>query len=209
MTSQLQKPLEPLRLDTADCVLTKNSLLIHSEPGFITANLTLANIDSCSQWWWGDLILYAEKHNLKTVLDDARADLHRSTLYSYVETARLFAPEDRHPDLTFHHHYAITYILGPDGTVEQGKKWLKRAAKEQLSVGSLREAMRQDQRKDENDPGPMRGQVRLTDFTKISRWAETVKTKDLPDIQAEEIRRSTGPLFQFLCELHRKPFLPA
>lgn len=211
MPTALAKRSDRIELDVSDCLLTRNSLAISSEAGFMQAGLALACMDSCSQWWWGDYLLYAEKHNLKTVLDSARGDLHRSTINSYVECARLYSPEDRHPDLSFSHHSAIMYILGVDGTVQQAKKWLKIAAVigedgRQMTVGELREKMRAHGRKDEQDPGPMRGVVRITDIIKLERWTETVCVKDLPDTEAQEIRKSTGSLFAFLCELHRKPF---
>ena len=196
----------PLQIDFSDCVLSRQSLTIRSEAGFLAAGAALAAIDSCGQWLWGDYLAYAEKHGLKSVLDDLRADLHRSTIYSYAECARFFAPDDRHPDLSFTHHSAIMYNLGLDGSIVQAKKWLARAAADKMTVGDLREAMRKDQRKDENDPGPMRGVVHITDIQKVSRWTETVAVKDLAVEEADEIRKITGPLFSFLCELHRKPF---
>lgn len=197
---------EQISLDVADCVLSRNSLTIRSSEGFQQAGTALACMDECSQWWWSDYLLYAEKHGLSSILDSARVELHRSTLYSHVETGRLFAPEDRHPDLSFTHHRAIMYALGQDASVAAAKKWLLIAAEKKMTAGDLREAMRADARKDEKDPGPMRGVVRITDFVKVSRWAETVRTKDLAAEEADEIRKSTGPLFTFLCELHRKPF---
>lgn len=204
--SPTKRNSEQISLDVSECVLSRNSLTIRSENGFLQAGTALACMDSCSQWWWGDYLVYAEKHHLISVLESARADLHRSTIYSYVECARLYTPEDRHPDLSFGHHAAIMYMIGQDGTVAQAKKWLARAAEEKMTVGELREVMRDDQRKGEKDPGPMRGVVRITDFYKISRWTETVTTKDLAVEEADEIRKTTGPLFVFLCELHRKPF---
>ena len=193
-------------LTMADCVLSRNSLAIANEEGFHQAGAALAAMDSCSQWWWGDYLLFAEKNNLKSVLDAAHADLHRSRIQCYVECARLFAPEDRNPALTFTHHEAVMYILGDQGTVTQAKRWLARAVAEKMTVGELREAMRIDKRKGENDPGPMRGVFRITDFIKVSRWSETVKVADLPKEEADEIRKTTEPLFNFLCELHRKSF---
>lgn len=195
-----------ISLDLPGCYLSRNSLSIDGPEAFARVGLALALIDSCSQWWWGDYLLYAERNNLKSILDSARADLHRSTIQSYVECARLYAPDDRHADLSFSHHAAVMYILGMEGTVEEAKKWLVRAAAGELTVGELREAMRADKRTGEQDPGPMRGVVRITDFVKISRWAETVHARDLGETEASEIRRSTEPLFAFLCEIHRKPF---
>lgn len=205
MTRDLKLSME-VALKIPGAHLTRNSLTILSDEGFSVVGRTLAEIDSCSQWFWGDYLLYAEKHNLKSVLESARSDLHRSTIQSYVECARLYAPEDRHPTLSFSHHAAVMYILGQEGTVEEAKVWLAKAADRELTVGELREAMRANMRVGDGDPGPMRGVVRITDFVKISRWAETVHVKDLAETEASEIRRSTEPLFQFLCEIHRKPF---
>lgn len=204
--SLLAQKSERIALDVFGCVRTRNSLAIHDPSAFDGVGRALALMDSCSQWWWGDYLLYAEKHNLKSVLESARSDLHRSTIQSYVECARLYAPEDRHPVLSFSHHAAVMYILGQEGTVEEAKVWLAKAADRELTVGELREAMRANMRVGDGDPGPMRGVVRITDFVKISRWAETVHVKDLAETEASEIRRSTEPLFQFLCEIHRKPF---
>lgn len=204
--SLLPEKSDRVALDVLGCIRTRNSLAILDPAAFDGVGRALALMDSCSQWWWGDYLLYAERHNLKSVLESARADLHRSTIQSYVECARLYAPEDRHPTLSFSHHAAVMYILGQEGTVEEAKVWLKKAAAGELTVGELREAMRANMRVGEGDPGPMRGVVRITDFVKISRWAETVHVKDLAETEASEIRRSTEPLFQFLCEIHRKPF---
>lgn len=206
--TQLSTIPKPLAIDFSDCILSRQSLTINSLAGFHAAGAALAALDSCGQWLWGDYFLYAEKHQLKSVLDEARSDLHRSTLYSHVETCRLFAPDDRHPDLSFSHHRAIMYMLGQEGAVLDAMKWLARAAKEKMTVGDLREAMREDQRKGEKDPGPMRGVVRITDFVKVSRWTETVATEDLDAEEKDEIRKSTGPLFAFLCKLHAVTFAP-
>lgn len=209
--SLLQKKLnsELITLDVSECVLSRNALTIRSEAGFLQAGVALASMDECSAWWWSDYLIFAEKHHLTSILESAHADLHRSTLYSHVETGRLFAPEDRHPDLSFSHHRAVMYMLGKDGTVLEAMKWLQRAASEEMTVGDLREAMRADARKGEKDPGPMRGVVRITDFVKVSRWTETIVTEDLDAEQKDEIRTATGPLFAFLCKLHSAPFAPA
>lgn len=204
LASQLNSEL--VSLDISECILARNSLTIRSGSGFKQAGDALASMDECSQWWWADYFLYAEKHHLVSVLESARADLHRSTLFSHVETGRLFAPNDRNPHLSFSHHRAIMYLLGRDGSVAEARKWLARAASEEMTVGDLREAMRADQRKGEKDPGPMRNVIRITDFVKVSRWTETIATEDLAVEEADEIRKSTGPLFAFLCKLHAKPF---
>lgn len=199
-------PSKPIDLGCLDCVLGRNSLLIANEAGFQQAGAMLVQIDSCSQWWWGDYLAHAETHGFKSVLDQARSDLHRSTIYSYKECARFYAPEDRHPELSFGHHVAVMYCLGVDAVVKEAKTWLNLAATGGLTVGELREQIRASRRAGENDPGPMRGVVRITDFVKVSRWSENVKAADLEPQQAEELRKSTGSLFTFLCELHRKPF---
>ena len=186
--------------------LTKKSLSVQDENAFHIAGQALLSFDSFSQFWWGDLELIAERKGWKSILESARAELHRSTIHSYVEVARLFVPEDRHPDLSFNHHAAIRYILGEDADVEAAKGWLARAADNKWTVGDLREAMRESTRESGHDAGPMRGIIRLTDFQKISRWTQTVHVNDLPVVEADEIRKCSEPLFRFLCELHRKPF---
>lgn len=197
---------ESISLELPDCVLSRRSLEIFSEEGYRKAGLVLTEIDRSAPWWNADALLYAEKHNLRSFLESARADLHRSTIRSYVEVARLFAPADRNPNLSFTHHAAIWYVLGPDATVAEARRWLGLAAKNDWTTGELREAMRTQQRSEERDPGPMRGVVRITDFVKISRWSATVKAGELPETEANEIREATGSLFKFLLDLHGKPF---
>jgi len=199
--------IHPIDLAMGDCVLTPNTLLIRNEDGFRQAGAALAAIDTCSSWWWGDYFVFAKKCNLATVLASKRPDLHRSRIHAFGMVAEFYAAEDRHPDLSFTHHEAAMYCLGPDPEVEEARKWLRRAAESAWTVGELREAMRTAARAGEADPGPMRGIIRLTDFIKISRWAETVKAEDLDKEEAEEIRKTTEPLYSFLCDLHRKPLI--
>lgn len=186
--------------------LTTYSLTIEDPAVFDEVGFQLALIDTSIQWYWGDYLAYAERNGLKSVLDSRIPDLHRSRIYSYAECAAFYAPGDRKPELSFSHHEAVMYILGERATVPAAKKWLAIAAAKQMTVGEIREAMRQDMRKEEGDPGPRRGAVRLTDFMKISRWAEHTEPADLPAAQVDEIRKTTEPLFLFLCKLHRKSF---
>jgi hypothetical protein len=208
MNSSLALNGRQVVLDCAGVTLTTNSLAITDEDSFHRAGRALLSFDSYSQFWWGDYLLYAERHGLSTVLESASADLHRSTIYGYIEVSRLFRPEDRHPDLPFTHHAAIRYILGEDADIDEAKKWLALAAEKKFTAGDLREAMRTARREDGHDPGPMRGVIRMTDFQKISRWTETVSVRELPEEKAEEIRKCAEPLFNFLCELYRRPFVP-
>ena len=99
------------------------------------------------------------------------------------------------------------YILGVDADPAKAQKWLARAEEKNWTVGELREAMRTDNRRAENDPGPDRAIVRITDFVKISKWTAKIHAGDLPSSQIDEIRASTGPLLEFLLEVHRKPFV--
>jgi hypothetical protein len=205
MNLQLAK-INKIDLDLAEITLTDHSMIIGSVAAFERAGRALDAMDSYSQWWWGDYLLYAEQNNLKTVLDDARRSLHRSTIYQWKEVARYYPPALRHPRLHFNHHYSAFYILGPGSDPAKAEKWLARAEENEWTVGDLREAIRMDSRRDEHDPGPMRGIIRITDFVKISRWTAKVHADELPPAQLEEIRASTGPLFDFLCEVHRKSF---
>jgi hypothetical protein len=164
-------------------------------------------MDSSGCWYWADYILYAEEHGLKTVLEGSRTDLHRSTIYSYVETARLFPIPDRVKGVSFSHHAAAMYVLGKDATLEKAKKWLEVANEQGFTVGELREAIRLSKRKGEDDPGPMHNVIRITDFVKLSKWSSSVSVKDVPQRDRDEIRKSTEALFSFLCEIHRKPFI--
>lgn len=209
MNTELAVPAGQVVLDCRGVVLTKHSLEIVDEESFQRAGRMLLSIDSYSQFWWGDYLLYAEKNGLTTVLETASAELHRSTIHSYIEVARLFAPADRHADLSFNHHAAIRYILGDEASLKEAKDWLDTAAKEKMTVGDLREAMRVANRESGQDAGPMRGVIRLTDFQKISKWTQSIHVKDLDQTDADEIRKCTGSLFEFLCELHRRPFVSA
>jgi hypothetical protein len=195
-----------LSIQVAGCVARRQSLTILSPEGFEAAGRALAEFDSCSQWLWSDYLSYAQEHGYKTVLDMARENLHRSTIYAYLDCGRFYPVADRHPELSFGHHQSVMYILGIKGSLASAKRWLARAAEKEWTVGELREAMRRDKRKDENDPGPMRGEVRITDFVKVSKWTATVKIKDFPPEQLKELRDATGPLFDFLCQLHRASF---
>lgn len=163
-------------------------------------------MDSCSQWWWADYTIHGQRNGYRNILDLAHPDLHRNTIYKYVEVAQLFAPEDRHPGLSFSHHQAIRYILGPDAILKEAKKWLVRASVSDWTVGELREAMRKDGRKGENDPGPMRGHLSFVEFIKCSRLVENLKVSEIDEDQRDDLKKTTEPLFSFLCELHRKPF---
>ena len=188
------------------CICRRQSLTILSQDGFRNAGRALAEYDECAQWLWADLLLYAEKFSLPTPCDEMRPDLHVSRINSFVRTGRFFSPKDRHPDLKFTHHEAIVDFLGMDGSILEARKWLNRAAEGKWTCGELREAMRANTLRDEGDPGPMRTGLRITDFLKISRFCSTVKTQDLPEPEKDEIRRTTGPLYAFLCEIHRPKF---
>jgi|HubBroStandDraft_3_1064219.scaffolds.fasta_scaffold11177_3 hypothetical protein len=204
----LAKP-DRVSLSILDCELRRQSLTINSEEGFHAAGRALAEIDSCSQFWFGDYIVYAEEHALPTVLEQVRADLHRSRIYAYAETARFYPPAERHPGLSFTHHEAVMYLLGADNRETAGadaRKWLRKAADKGWTVGELREAMRLELRESENDPGPMRGVVHLADFSKLSRLAESIRVDDVPEETLAELRRSTEPLYAFLSRVHRRKF---
>lgn len=195
-----------IELELAGVTLTRHSLEIADQEAFHRAGNALAAMDSCAQWWWGDYLLFAEKYDLGTVLEQQRPDLHHSTINSYVHAARFFAVKDRHPKLSFSHHAAVMYNLGQDASITEAKKWLERAAAKEWTVGEVREAIRSEKRKKEGDPGPMRGVIRITDFVKISRFCSTVSVSDLPPTEIDEIRQSSGPLFNFLCEIHQSKF---
>ena len=207
------KPTVALAISGPGAVVTANSLTILSEEGFHRVGAALVQMDKIGPWLWGDMLLYAEKHNLRSVLETTFDLPHRNRIRDYVETARLFAPKDRNPALSFSHHDAVNYQLsdsrGSIPDVKEAKAWLARAEEHEWTVGDLREAMRLEKRKDERDPGPMRGDLHFADFIKISRWSATVRVSDLPDEQAVDLRKTTEPLFTFLCELHRKPFSAA
>jgi hypothetical protein len=203
---QIQKINQPIDLTCADCVLSGNSALISNERGFHQVGAALAAMQQSAPWWWADYLVYAETYGLACVLDQKRRDLHRSTLYAYKAVARFYIAGDRHPALEFGHHLAAMYCLGENATVKEAKEWLQRCAEGEWTVGELREKIRLGNRASENDPGPMRGIMRITDFVKVSRWTETVKASELEPREADELRKSTGSLFTFLCELHRKPF---
>lgn len=214
MTALLQKSEEvSVAVSGPGVVITANSLTILTEEGFDRVGHALARIGKIGPWMWADYLIYSERHGLRNVLETTPDLPHRNRIRDYVSTGQLFAPEDRHPALTFGHHDAINYQLSYEpGTIpdlKEAKEWLARAAASEWTVGELREAMRLDKRKGENDPGPMRGIVHFADFIKVSRWTETMRAADLPEEQAEDLRKSTAPLFGFLCELHRKPFAPA
>lgn len=208
MTTKLRKTPAVL-LDFSGVIMTANSVTIKDEDGFNRVGSALARMDSSGPWYWADYLLYAERHGLKTVLDSARADLHRTTIFGYIEVARLFLPEDRNPALSFNHHSAIRYILGQDADIEVAKKWLALAAEKKFTAGDLREAMREAMCDGGNDPGPINASVRITDFLKVDRWVESVDVKKLSDGQTQEIKKCTESLFRFLCEVHRKPFVMA
>jgi hypothetical protein len=207
MTAIVIRPADrTLTLDCPGVVRTNNSLTITSDDAFYLIDWALVTIEESRQWYFGDALLYAEKRGLKSRLEILPANLVRSTIYSWIECARFYPPRDRHPDLTFSHHYAAMYCLGVNAEVEKAKKWLAKAAAGKWTVGELREAIRSDSRRAENDPGPMRGIVWITDFIKISKWTSKVHTQDLSPQQLEEIRQATGPLYDFLCDVHRKSF---
>lgn len=205
MSVILQK-IRAINLELPGVTLTDHSLEIADEDAFRRAGAALAAMDRYSQWWWGDYLLFGEKYDLPTVLDEARSNLHTSTIRSFRETARFFAPKDRFSDLYFNHHASAMYILGEDATVSEARKWLERARAKQWTVGELREAMRSSDRRSEGDPGPMRGIVRVTDFAKVSKFCSTVTASELTADEADELRRITHPLFDFLCQLHRPKF---
>jgi hypothetical protein len=196
-------------LELADVTMSRTCLVIANPEGFERAGAALVAMDECSQWWWGDYLLYAEKFNLRSVLDGSRSNLHTSTIWSCMEIARFYPPADRHPTLSFTHHRDVRYILGKSASLKEAKKWLKRAAEEEWTAGDLREAMRTAAREEENDPGPMRGAVSISDFVKLSRWASEIDPKKIPDAQRVELRESTRPLWDFLCDIHRAQFAPS
>lgn len=197
----------PLTPSFGDCRATRNSLEIFSEAGFYTAGAALAAWDETSQWLWGDYLLFAEKYDLKTVLDQADKNLHRSTLYAHKEVSRFFPPTSRRRELTFTHHREIRYILGADATLKDAKVWLNRAAENGWSCGELREAMRKSQRAEEQDPGPMRGVVSFADIAKVTRWAETIAdVREIPEAQVIELRETTKPLWHLMNKIHGATF---
>lgn len=202
MTATLAK----IPLELADVSMTRTSLVIANNEGFDRAGAALVAMDQCSQWWWGDYLLFAEKFNLRSVLDGTRTDLHRSTIYGYIEVARFYPPADRHSTLSFTYHRDIRYILGKNASLKEAKKWLAKAADREWTAGDLREAMRTSLRGDENDPGPARGAISISDFVKLSRWASEVEVAKIPDAQRDELRESTRPLWDFLCAIHRASF---
>lgn len=205
MPLDLQKS-DSLSLDLTGVTLTRNAMHIADEASYRRAAFALNTIDSCAAWWQGDALLYAELHNLKSFLEQGEKSLHATTIYGHIEVARLFAPADRHPGLSFSHHRAVRYHLGAGADLKEAKRWLVRASVKDWTVGDLREAMRLDDRKDEKDPGPMRGFVSIGDFAKVSRMVESIKIEEIPDYQRGELKKSTEPLFNFLCAIHRKPF---
>lgn len=196
-------------LELADVVMSRTCLVISNPDGFERAGAALVAMDQCSQWWWGDYLLFAEKYNLRSVLDGSRANLHTSTIWSCMEVARFFPPADRHPVLSYTHHRDIRYILGKNGGLKEAKKWLTRAAENEWTAGDLREAMRESHRASENDPGPMRGAISMSDFVKLSRWASETDPTKIPDEQRTELRDSTRPLWDFLSIIHRAQFGPS
>src|SRR5579871_5957953 len=163
-------------------------------------------MDECSNWWWGDYLLFAEKFDLTTVLESARSSLHTNTIWSCKEVARFYPPADRAPNLSFTHHRDIRYILGKMATLKEAKKWLARAAEHGWTCGDLREQMRLAQRRAERDPGPMRDNVTISDFVKLSRRISEIDPEKIPDEQRDELRESTRPLWDFLCAIHRAQF---
>lgn len=198
--------IQKIGIELAGVTLTDHSLEIHDEEAFHRAGVALAAMDRYSQWWWGDYLLFAEKFNLRSVLESARSNLHTSTLNSYIATARFFPVKDRFSDLYFNHHASAMYILGGDAKLVEAKKWLAKALAKKWTVGELREAMRTAGRRKEGDPGPMHGVMRITDFAKISRLCSTIRPNDLEAAEVDQIRESTQPLFDFLCEIHRPKF---
>lgn len=206
MTKKLSIRSDGVQLDFTGVILTENSLTITDQDSFDKVGVALARFDSSGSWYWADYLIYAEDNSLKTVLDSARADLHRSTILSYKDTGRFFAPKDRHPKLSFSHHSAVMYVLGTGATVDAAKKWLKIAYDDRMTVGELREAIRNSKRSGENDPGPIKGAIRITDFVKLSKWSSKVDVQDIPTEDVEQIRHSTESLFKFLCSIHQSAF---
>lgn len=193
-------------LELADVVLSATSLVITNEDGFHRAGAALVAMDECSNWWWGDYLLFAEKFDLTTVLESARSSLHTNTIWSCKEVARFYPPADRSPALSFTHHRDIRYILGRTATLKDAKKWLAKAAENGWTCGDLREQMRLAQRRSERDPGPMRDNVTISDFVKLSRRISEIDPDKIPDEQRDELRESTRPLWDFLCAIHRAQF---
>lgn len=193
-------------LELANVTISRTSLVISNKDGFERAGAMLIAVEECSQWWWGDYLLFAEKFNLRSVLEGVRSSLGKSTIYGCMEIARFYPPADRHPTLSFTHHRDARYCLGKGASLKEAKKWLRRAFEGEWTAGDLREAMRTAARSEENDPGPMPGSISISDFVKLSRWASEIDARKIPEPQREELRESTRPLWDFLCEIHRTQF---
>ena len=206
MTNQLAERPKQVLLNLEGVTLTENSLIITDHDSFVRAGNALATLDSCSQWFWSDYLQYGEDNGLKSVLDSARADLHRSTLHSYVQAGRFYPPSERVVGLSFSHHSAVLYVLGRSATLAEAKAYLLQAKEEGLTVGETRELIRNSKRSDECDPGPIRGIIRSTDFAKLSKWSAKLDVDDLSDDEKEEIRQSSAPLFEMLSKIHSPLF---
>lgn len=206
MTTQLSNSPRQVLLNLEGCILTENSLTITDTESFIRAGHALSSFDSCGAWFWSDYLIFAEDHGMKSVLESARLDLHRSTLLSYVDVGRFFPASDRQLGLSFSHHQAALYVLGKGVTLDVAKSWLLRAREGNWTVGTLREKIRESKREDETDPGPMRGEIRITDFMKLSKWSSKLDMEELPDEDREEIRKASAPLFEMLRKIHQPLF---
>lgn len=140
---------------------------------------SLARIDGCLGWWWGDYFLtLKERGSPVTIAEFAEVrGLSESTMHVYRQTSEFFPPHARNPQLTWTHHCECWRAMAAPRDLTLACQWLDKAAELAWSVGALRKAIRAEQGEG-GDHGSGRRTSAFSPLLDADRWAGT-KLRDV------------------------------
>lgn len=142
---------------------------------------SLARIDGCLGWWWGDYFLtLKERGSPVTIAEFASVrGLSESTMHVYRQTSEFYPSHARNAQLSWTHHCECWRAMVAPRDLSMACDWLDRAVTEGWSVGALRKAIKAEQ--GEGESGGLRGRTSaFSPLLDADRWAGT----KLGDVEA-------------------------
>jgi N6-adenosine-specific RNA methylase IME4 len=139
------RPVRPISIGRF--TLTQTGLEVKGRPTFENYEGVgdfIKRTHQASGWWLVDWIAYGEgrddwKEKLSQLID--AGTLSRRSVDQYRYIGKHVAKEDRRDDVPFAQHAEVASLPAPEQ-----RKWLKRAADEELSAGEVRKGVRAEKR---------------------------------------------------------------
>jgi len=174
--------IEPLNqtISLPGCKLTSTSLQFTgelSDENMACIGQTLQRMEGCKAWWWGDFLTKQElRHGEHYTQKYAElAGLEPQSLRRYKMVANFFTPLHRSNVLSWTHH--LEAMLADSSSVEEGKKWLRKAEEENLTVPKLRAAIRKSKRDPHLDDGSNAPIESYSEVLAFNRWSRSMTRK--------------------------------